>query len=65
MNLTPIPCPICGKRLFDFRGDTCPLNFELLIKCRNTKSCGVVKINTQYIEKMLAKKKDRGKIATR
>lgn len=54
MKQTPIPCPLCGRRLFDFKGDACPDNFEIEIKCRN-KSCRIaVKIGAKYIEKQLA-----------
>jgi transcription elongation factor Elf1 len=62
---TPIPCPVCGKRLFDFCGHTCPDNFDIEIKCQNkqnTTSCGVVNIKTPYIEKKLAKVKNSGNI---
>jgi len=50
----PIPCPICGKRLLDFKGHSCPGNFEIEVKCLHTKSCGYVRITAQYIEKKLA-----------
>jgi hypothetical protein len=54
-----IPCPKCGKRLFDAKGHDCSGDFAIEIKCRNTKSCGLVWITAQHIEKML----DKGKTA--
>jgi len=38
----------------DFKGHSCPGNFEIEIKCQNTKACGYVWITAQYIEKVLA-----------
>jgi hypothetical protein len=54
MKQTPIPCPLCGKRLFDFQGEACPNNFELSIKCRNKNCRIIVKIGAKYIEKQIA-----------
>lgn len=54
MKKTPIPCPLCGKRLFDFQGEACPNNFELSIKCRNKNCRIVVKIGAKYIERQIA-----------
>lgn len=49
----PIPCPTCGKRLIDANGHRCYGDFELEIKCPNTRSCGLVRIGPQYIGKFL------------
>ena len=51
-----IPCPICGKRLTDANGHKCDGDFFLEMKCPNTKSCGLVKIDAQYIAKFLDKR---------
>jgi len=50
-----IPCPICGKRLTDANGHSCTGDFELELPCPNTRTCGLVKINAQYIAKFLDK----------
>ena len=51
-----IPCPICGKRLTDANGHKCDGDFSLEMKCPNTRSCGLVKIDAQYIAKFLDKR---------
>jgi hypothetical protein len=51
-----IPCPKCGGRLMDATGCRCRGDFALEIKCMNTKDCGFVWIDAQYIEKVLDKR---------
>jgi hypothetical protein len=51
-----IPCPTCGKRLTDAKGHTCYGDFEMELKCPNTRSCGLVTINAQYIANFLDKR---------
>ena len=50
-----VPCPQCGSRIMDAKGHRCGGDFEIEIKCQNTKSCGLVWIKAQYIEKYLDK----------
>jgi len=52
----PIPCPHCGKRIMDAAGHFCAGDFEIELKCQNTRSCGYVRIKAQYIEKYLDKR---------
>ena len=51
-----LPCPKCGKRIMDVKGHQCRGDFEIEIRCKNTRSCGYVWIKAQYIEKYLDKR---------
>jgi len=52
---TIIPCPRCGKRLMDATGCHSLGDFALEVKCLNTKDCGYVWVDAQYVEKYLDK----------
>ncbi|MBW2606118.1 MAG: hypothetical protein JRD05_00635 [Deltaproteobacteria bacterium] len=48
---TPIPCPICGKRICDGNGKP-EGDFGIELKCPG--SCGYVWLSAKYIQKHLA-----------
>ncbi len=49
-----LPCPRCGKRLADLKGHICIGDIQIELMCR---SCGLVWVGTQYIEKILQNRK--------
>jgi len=45
-----IPCPECGKRLFDWQGPAPSEQWSEEIKCRK---CGIVFVTSNHIRKVL------------
>lgn len=47
-----IPCPLCGRRVFDWQGDPPADKFSEEVKCRR---CGFVWVTSEHIRQHLTK----------